>query len=272
MPQSASDPAATALRIVSLAPNLTELAYQAGAGDQLVAVVEYSDYPEAAKALPRIGDSFRIDFERLRQLNPDLILVWKSGNPVAMQERLTEMGFRLLVLEPQTLDDVAAHVRLIGQLAGTENIAEAAAADYLAELDEIWKQYAAPPDTRVFFQISALPWYTVNGSHLISQILQRCGGSNVFADLPVIAAAVSLESIIATDPEVIVAPVATVEESEWQRDWERFSQVSAVRNRNFVSVDRDAVSRSSLRLAAAARHMCSELERIRAQSLAKANR
>jgi iron complex transport system substrate-binding protein len=252
-----------------LAPNLTELAYQAGAGEQLIAAVEYSDYPEVAKDLPRIGDSFRIDFELLRQLNPDLILVWESGNPLAMQERLREMGFNLLVLEPQTLDDVAAHLRLIGQVAGTQTVAESAAEEYLAELDDIWQRYSAVPDTRIFFQISASPWYTVNGSHLISQILQRCGGSNVFADLPRIAAAVSLESIIAADPEVIIAPVADADETLWQNDWARFSQVAAVREQNFVNVDRDAVSRSSLRLASAARHMCAELNRIRSERAAR---
>jgi iron complex transport system substrate-binding protein len=251
------------VRIVSLAPNLTELAFQAGAGGQLVAAVEYSDYPPAALELPRIGDAFRIDFEQLRALDPDLILVWESGNPVDMQARLVELGYTLLVLEPKSIEDVADHLRTIGQYAGTSEIADAAALDYLRQLDEVWNSYGAEPDISVFFQISAAPWFTVNGDHVISQILGRCGGRNVFADIPVIAGSVSLESILAANPEVIVAPVAGPDDIEWREQWARFDGIAAVQADAFIDVGRDEISRSSMRLADGARQICSGLSRIR---------
>ncbi len=260
VPIGASQP----LRIVSLAPSLTELAYSAGAGDYLVATVEYSDYPEAAARLPRIGDSFRIDFEQLALLKPDLILVWESGNPAAMRQRLRDLGYNLLVLEPSTLEDIARHVRLIGDAAGTQEIANTAADQYLVALDKVWDRYGASPDTRVFFQISAAPWYTVNGEHMISRIMARCGGQNVFAKLPTLAADVALESVIAADPEIILAPVGDDTEADWREAWRNFELVTAVQNDSLISVDRDAISRSSLRIADGAEQVCSGLQRVRA--------
>lgn len=262
-PAAPDDDVILASRIISLSPSLTELVYQAGAGDKLIAVVDYSDYPEAALSLPRIGDSFRIDFERLRQLDPDLVLVWSSGNPAAMQSRLRDLKFNLLVLEPSSIEDVAIHLRLIGERAGTGVIANAAADAYLATLEGIWESYGAEPDTRVFFQISAAPWFTVNGDQVISRIINRCGGKNIFADIPAIAAAVSLEAIIAADPEVIIAPFDDRDQTDWQSMWQRFDGVAAVREGNLINVNRDAVSRSSLRLADAAEQICSQLHAIR---------
>jgi iron complex transport system substrate-binding protein len=247
------------IRIVSLAPNLTELAFHAGAGKNLVGVVEHSDYPREAILLPRVGDAFRIDFELLRLLDPDLILVWGSGNPKEMQARLIELGYELLIFEPQSLEDVADHLRIIGAHAGTADIAETAALDYLSQLDEIWNLYGAEPDTRVFYQITASPFYTVNGDHVISQILKRCGGRNIFEDIPVIAGAVSLESILSSDPEIIIASVASLEDIEWQEQWNNFEGMAAVQSQAFVSVNRDEISRSSTRLADGARQICKGL-------------
>lgn len=255
--------AVLASRIISLAPNLTELVFQAGAGDRLIAVVDYSDYPEAALSLPRIGDSFRIDFERLRQLDPDLVLVWSTGNPADMQSRLRDLKFNLLVLEPSGIEDVANHVRLIGERAGTEVVANEAADAYLATLEDIWDSYGAEPDIRVFFQISAAPWFTINGDQVISRIINRCGGKNIFAGMPGIAASVSLEAIIAADPEVIIAPFDDGDQVDWQSMWQRFDGVAAVREGNLIDVNRDAVSRASLRLADAAQQICSQLYAIR---------
>jgi len=243
-------------RIVSLAPNLTELAYEAGAGEKLVAVVEYSDYPPEALELPRIGDAFRIDFERIRELNPDLVLVWESGNPKEMQSKLREMGFPLLVLEPDSLEDVAEHIRLIGARAGTERVAAAAADAYLAKLQDVFKRYGSKPSRRVFYQISADPWYTVSGKHVISDIISRCGGINVFADLPALAPAVSPESVVAANPEIIIASASPDSAEDWTQVWRRFSGVDAVKAGRFVSVDSSAIGRSSPRLAIGAEELC----------------
>jgi len=248
-----------ARRIVALAPSLAELVFAAGAGEYLVGTVEYSDFPPPAQIVPRVGNAFRVDLERLTQLQPDLVLVWGSGNPADMQLRLKELGFPVLTLEPRSLEDVAKHVRLVGRFAGTQNIADAAATAYSDSLAETFASYAAEPSQKVFFQISADPWFTVNGEHVISRIIGRCGGINVFADADVLAPSVSLEAIIAADPDVIVAAVARRGQTDWQQQWQRFDRVSAVRNQQLVGIESDKISRSGLRLADGARQLCSAL-------------
>jgi len=245
-------------RIVTLAPHLTELVYAAGAGDKLVGAVEYSDYPPAALSVPRVGDAFRIDFELLRGLQPDLVLVWGSGNPAEMQRRLQELGFPVLSLEPGTLNDVAEHLRLVGRLAGTGAVADAAASDYLARLEATFTAYSAEPQLRVFFQISADPWYTVNNEHVISRIISRCGGINIFGDIGTLAPSVSLESIVAGNPDVIIASSPTGDES-WKVLWQRFEKVPAVQNGRLLSVTNDHISRSGTRLANGAETICHNL-------------
>jgi len=247
---------ADGLRIVSLAPGLTELAFQAGAGERIVAVVEYSDYPPAAQQLPRIGDAFRIDFERLRELNPDLVLVWESGNPKEMQRRLKELGYNTLTLETRNLDDVAAHIRLIGEHAGTADAANAAADAYTQRLAGLRVRYANLPARRAFFQISAEPWYTVNGEHFITQVMGLCGLSNVFSDVEGLAPNVAFESVLVTNPEVVIGPVADMKDTSWHVDWLKYPKITAVSRGQLVSVNRDYVSRAGVRLLDAAEQIC----------------
>src|SRR5205085_11007645 len=114
-------------RIAVLSPHLAEVAFAAGAEGQLVGAVRYSDYPEAAKRLPQIGDADRIDVERVVAVKPDLILAWRSGNPAADVQRLEHLGFRVFVTEQSRLSDIARVLRTVGTLAGTEAHAERAA-------------------------------------------------------------------------------------------------------------------------------------------------
>ena len=126
---------APAQRVIALAPHLTELLFTAGAGDRLVGVVEFSDFPVAASGLaPNVGDAFRLDYEAIAALEPDLILGWASGTPTNVLARLRDLGYRVVALEPGRLDAVAEHLRVIGRLVGTAEQAETAAAEYEREL------------------------------------------------------------------------------------------------------------------------------------------
>ena len=120
--QETDPPAATASRIVSLAPHVTELVYAAGAGDRLVGVVEYSDYPAEAQELPLIGDAFRLDYEAVAQLQPDLVLAWQSGTPRETRDRLRSLGYRVVELEPASLEDIVRELRAVGRLAVARHV------------------------------------------------------------------------------------------------------------------------------------------------------
>ncbi|MDE2140562.1 MAG: ABC transporter substrate-binding protein, partial [Gammaproteobacteria bacterium] len=165
---------APATRIVSLAPDLAELVYDAGAGALLVGTSRYSDYPVAARKLPRIGDAFRFDLERIVVLRPDLILAWQGGTPVSAIERLRALRLSVLVIGTHQLTDIAANLELIGKATGHEPEAHAAAQAFLAGLKKLRQQYAGRTPVRVFYEISAEPLYTVGGKQIISRMLELC--------------------------------------------------------------------------------------------------
>ena len=117
-----------AQRIVSLAPHLTELLFAAGAGDRVVGVGAFADYPEAAKRLPQVGDSAMLDLERIVALKPDLLVVWRDGNSPQQLQRLSTLGIPVYASELGRLADIASTLRRFGRLAGTEAAATTRAA------------------------------------------------------------------------------------------------------------------------------------------------
>lgn len=257
---AASAVAAPAQRIVTLAPHLAELVHAAGAGAQLVGTVEWTDYPPAAAALPRIGDAFRLDLEALAALAPDLVLAWKGGNPDHLLEQLEQRGYRVVALAPQRLDDIGAHLLEIGRLAGTATPAREAAARYREGLEALRAAQAGKPALRVFWQVSWRPLYTVGGRQLISEVIALCGGQNIFAELGELAPAVGMEAVIARDPEVILT--ADVQRADLA-EWSRWSSVTAVARGHLYAVNGDLVVRASPRILEGTRQVCEALDRAR---------
>jgi iron complex transport system substrate-binding protein len=248
-------------RIVSLAPHLTELVFSAGAGERLVGVVSYSDYPPAARELPRVGDAFSVDFETVVALRPDLVLAWEGGNPGPIIERLRSLGLRVETFAPVELDDVARHLRRIGSLTGNESEADRAAGEYLRTLDRLRARYSGKRPVRVFYQVSSEPLYTVGGRSYISQIIDLCGGRNIFAGLKELAAVVSLEAVLTRDPELIIA--GTNSAGALSDQWARWPGVSAVAAGNLEVVDSSLTARASVRLMDGAGKVCEALESAR---------
>ena len=245
-------------RIVSLAPHLTELVYAAGAGHLLVGVVEYSDYPDAARSVPRIGDAWRVDLERLLALKPDVVLTWASGTPDEVIERLDALGLAHREIATFRLADVPRALQKIGVIAGTADTAAAAASRFDSEIAELKRAYQAARPLSVFIQLDDQPVYTVNGRHIISEVVELCGGRNVFADLPQLAPPVSLEAVIAADPEAIVSTDDTI--ADPMAMWRRWEGMRAVRAGAVYSLPADTMARATPRLAAGVRATCSALD------------
>ncbi len=243
-------------RIVSLAPHLTEILFAAGAGPYVVGTTEFSDYPEAASLLPRIGDAFRLDYERIVALRPDVAIAWESGTPARAVDRLRSLEIEVLVVRTNSPGDVADALESLGRLVGTEAEARTAAARLRADLESLRRQYAAADRIRVFVEIDSDPLYTVTGAHLISQIVSLCGGENVFAELEGMAPAVDLEAVVAQDPELILS---TVGRGDAPARWSRWPSMSAVRLGLVFSVSPDELTRPSPRIAAGARAVCAAL-------------
>jgi len=247
-----------ATRIVTLAPDLTELVFDAGAGDALVGVSAYSDYPAAARRLPRIGDAFRFDLERIVALRPDLILAWRGGTSVPMIARLRALKLPVLVIGTRTFNDIAANLELIGRASGHERQARDAAQAFLAGLQKLRSTYSNGRPVRVFYEISNQPLYTVGGRQVISRMIDLCGGHNIYHALKPLAAAVSLETTLARDPQAIVTggdPGAGAR----LRAWRRWPELSAVKTGSLFSIDGDLLARATSRMLEGGQELCRDL-------------
>jgi iron complex transport system substrate-binding protein len=261
---------AAQLRIISLAPNLTELAYAAGAGGMMVGTVEYSDYPDAARLLPRVGDAWRVDPERVLALKPDLVLAWPSGTPVDTITRLESLGLRVVPIPTYRLADVATALRTIGKIAGTSAVADASATAFDASIRRLRAGHTGVSSVSVFIEIDDEPLFTVNGRHVISEIVELCGGSNVFADLPQLAPPVSIEAVLARDPQVILSTDDTI--ADPLALWRRWTRIAAVRDGAIYSMSSDTLTRATPRLADGARQVCAALDDARARRAGQAAR
>lgn len=253
-----------AQRIISLAPSMTELLFAAGAGDKLVGVSEYSDYPIEAASLPIIGRYDLLNTEAILALQPDLIVAWKSGNPKAAVERLRALGLTVYIAEPTTVLSIAAHVEKFAQLAGSEAIGGPRARDFRARLELLKNSYSDKAPISVFYQVWNAPLISVGGNELINDIIQLCGGKNIFADLA-LAPKVSVEAVIQRNPQVIIASGMDVSRPEWLDDWLVWPQVAAVQQHNLYFIPPDLVQRHSLRVIQGATQMCNYIDLARQQ-------
>lgn len=250
-----------ATRIVALAPHLAELVFAAGAGDRLVGTSAYTNYPPAAAAVPVVSDAFTVDQEQLALLEPDLVLAWRSGTPLRLVDELRRQGYRVTQIETRGLSDIPAALERIGELTGSAAEASRVAAAFRENLAGLRIAHAAGATVSVFYQVSSRPLYTVSGDHYIGEIIELCGGRNVFAALGELAPAVDVEAVVHRDPEVLLA--GSADGSLPFDDWLRFPDLAANRYGNRFVVDADAIGRPSLRLVDAARAVCERLDEAR---------
>lgn len=252
-----------AQRIIALAPSITELVYAAGAGDRLVGVARYSDYPAQAEHIPQIGDASRVDLERVLALRPDLIIGWKSGNQAADIERLEQLGFNVFVAEPAALAAIPQLLRSIGVLTGTPAPARIAADEFERGIAALRHRYGSRARVRVFYEIWHDPLMTVNARHMISDIIRLCGGSNVFAGVAVLTPVVSLESVLAAQPEVVLGGSSATTPAEFATMWNRYRSYARLRDIKALYVDPDHIQRQTPRVLQGAQAVCEHLEKVR---------
>ena len=142
-----------AQRIIALSPGATELIYAAGGGDQVIAAVSYCDYPEAAKALPRVGSYNRFDQEAILAQKPDLLIAWIEGNPAEQLAKLKSLGLTIYYTQLNDFDDVSSSLERLGKLAGSETQAKLAADKFRAGIAELEDRYSQSAPVTVFQQI-----------------------------------------------------------------------------------------------------------------------
>ena len=252
-----------AKRIVALAPHIVENLYSAGAGDKLVGVVSYSNFPDEAKNVPEVGTYNAFSLEQVLALNPDLVVMWGSGNGMQTLSTFEALGIPVYVSELRQLSDVPKSIRNLSQLAGTPAIGEAEASRIETELNALHRRYGEKRSLSVLYQIWNDPLQTVNGEHLISEIIALCGGHNVFGDASSLAPRVSIESVLLRDPDAIVASGMGEARPEWLDQWRAYPSLTAVADEALFFVNPDHLQRPSARIVLGARSLCQQLDQIR---------
>lgn len=254
-----------AQRIVSLAPHITENLFAIGAGGRVVGTVDFSNFPEAAKRIPRVGGYEKIDLEAVAALRPDLVIAWESGNIASHVAKLKAIGLPVLLTDTKRIEDVPADLERLGELSGARDEARAAAAQFRSRLAALTARHAARPRVATFYQVWNQPLMTVGGGQIISDAIHLCGGDNVFAGLRQMAAAVTVEAVLAANPEAIVASGMDEARPEWLDDWRRWPALTAVARNNLFFVPPDHLQRHTPRILDGIERLCAHLDTARSR-------
>ena len=257
----AAAPAHATERVITIAPHLAELVCVAAGCERLVAVTAYSDYPPEIQSLPKVGDVAQLNLEAVLALRPTQVIAWDGGTPVAQLVKLKSVQLPVTALRIDRLDDVATALEQLGKLLGTEARANAAATDYRQRLAVLRSRYARARPLRVLYQTETAPVYSVNRLSPISEAITLCGGINVFADLPTLAAPVTDEAVLATRPQVVIHGPA--EQGAIESYWARFAKAAGTPPMR-VAIDPDLLTRAGPRLVQGVEQVCAALAVVRA--------
>lgn len=252
-----------ARRIVSLAPHITESLFAAGAGKYIVGVVAYSDYPPAAKKIKQIGSYKKLDIEAIVGLQPDLVVAWGSGNDSLQIEQLKKLGLTVYVDDPRKIQDIADAIEDYGRMVDNMREAIELAQEFRLRYRDIRQSYADRAKLRGFYQVWNKPLITINGQHLITDVMRICGVENMYADMSSLAPRIDIESVIEKDPQIIIASGMGEAKPEWLDDWRKWKNIQAVQYNNLFFIPPSIIQRHAPRVLDAAEQLCEQAETAR---------
>jgi|TARA_R110001592_G_scaffold112916_4_gene311476 vitamin B12 transport system substrate-binding protein len=253
----------SAKRIVALAPHIVEMLFDIGAGDKIVGAVAYSDYPKAALDIPRVGSYHGMQIEKLLALNPDLVIVWKSGNSQSDIDKMKRLGLKIVFSNPVDIADVATELRYFGGLTGHQQQAESVALAYEQRLKKLRLDNKTKQTIPVFYQLWSEPMMTINGTTWINQLIEVCQGVNVFKDNPTPYPKISTENVIVAQPHLMILPDENSDKPQPIIDWQKWPEIPAVKNNKFIHVDADLLHRFSTRMLSGVADMCEKIDQQR---------
>ena len=250
-------------KIISLAPNITEILFHIGAGSQIIGADEYSNYPEAAKQIIRVNNHSIANYELILSLKPDLILAWYSGNGVEVINRLRELGLPVFVIETTKIKEIPDLFKRLGRITGNDAQSIQVASEFSDKLGNLQSLYVDKKKVKTFYQIWDDPIMTLSGKHLVSDVIELCSGVNVFAEAQPLVPRVNIESIMNADPEVILSSGSEERVAGWREKWARWPTISAVNKGHLYLIPPDLMQRQSNRILDAATYVCNFLDKSR---------
>lgn len=249
--------------VISLAPNLTELLFHIGAGGQIIGSDEYSNYPEDAKKITRVNNHSIANYELILALEPDIVFAWHSGNGMEIINRLRELGLTVFVVETAKMDQFPDLFNRLGAITGNTTKARELAVRFSDDLTILKSRYSTKTKVRTFYQIWDDPMMTLNGEHLVSDVIEICGGENIFAEAPPLVPRVNIEGIMRADPQVILSTGTQKRVTGWREKWARWSSITAVKKNHLYLIPPDLMQRQSNRILEGAGYVCRFINKYR---------
>ena len=261
--KSVSDDSLQKQRIIALAPHIVESLYAIGAGEQIIGTTAHADYPKAAENILRVGNYARLQIEKIIQLKPDVIIAWKTGNPMDDLARLEKYQLKVVYSHPQILEDVANELIMLGKITGREAVANSVAKKYLLNLQKIKQKYATQNKVRVFYELWSRPLRTVANKAWPQQQIELCGASNPFADAHDDYPSVGLEQVLVTLPQVVIQPSQHSADSPDGLNWLQWQHIPAVKNNFIFHPNADKVHRMTIRMLDEVVILCEQIDAAR---------
>lgn len=254
------DIAQPARRIVALAPHITENLFAIGAGSFVVGVASHSDYPPEAASLPVVGDSQGFNLEAIIELQPDLVIAWPGGNPQLPLQRLEQMGIPVYYSDPHEFSDIPFNLRALGKLIRLP-LAEQQASLFEARLQGVQQRFSQSAKVRVFYQLWNQPLMTINNTQMIDRVISLCGGINLFAEHKEVIPRLGVESVLLTNPQIILTGENVAE--GWEQQWLSWPTLAASRDGQLYKLNEDLLYRPTMRILDGAEQMCKLIQQSR---------
>ena len=251
-----------AARYITLSPHLTEILYDLNVGDEIVATVEHSDYPERAKLLPIIGNYQSLNIEAIVALKPDIIFAWPDGNPELQLERLSQLGIRIFRSAPGNLDDLISEIKIIGDMVDQPARAAIITEQMQNKIDDLRASYQQQKAVRIFYQIWHQPLRALGSDPWLNDLVSRCGAENIFAHLPQAYPQVSIEAVVEKQPDVIILPETNQQAAE-QELWQNWPVLDAVKKNQIITINADWLHRYTSRSIRGLVSLCESLDAVR---------
>ncbi len=261
--KSVSDDSLQKQRIIALAPHIVESLYAIGAGEQIIGTTAHADYPKAAENILRVGNYARLQIEKIIQLKPDVIIAWKTGNPMDDLARLEKYQLKVVYSHPQTLEDVANELIMLRKITGRVAVANSVAKKYLLNLQKIKQKYATQNKVRVFYELWSRPLRTVANKAWPQQQMELCGASNPFADAQDDYPSVGLEQVLVTLPQVVIQPGQHSADSPDGLNWLQWQHIPAVKNNFIFHPNADKAHRMTIRMLDEVVVLCEQIDAAR---------
>lgn len=256
-----------AQRIISLSPNTTEILFHIGAGKKIVGADEYSNYPQAANEIVRVNNHAAANYELILSLKPDVVIAWQSGNGEKIISRMRELGIPVFVVETGNLEDIPFLYRRLGQLSGYVKQSDIQATIFSERLEYLRATYSKNEKVRLFYQIWNEPLMTLNGDHMVTDMIELCGGVNIFFDADALVPYVNIESVLAANPQIIISGGNSKNDLLDSGFWRKWTGISAVKNQHLYAIPSDFLQRHSDRILEGTRLMCEYIDLVRSVKL-----